>query len=89
MWFFNSKFLQNPIFANLNNDEKDDFVRTIVQTNITRDMKNLNIITISFLGTGFLRYMVRFTFELSVPNGSKYSPLHRRKVRYPFNEVFS
>lgn len=40
-------------------DEKDDFVRTIVQTNLTRDMKNLNIITISFLGTGFLRYMVR------------------------------
>lgn len=40
-------------------DEKDDFVRTIVQTNLTRDLKNLNIITISFLGTGFLRYMVR------------------------------
>lgn len=40
-------------------DEKDDYVRTIVQTNLTRDMKNLNIITISFLGTGFLRYMVR------------------------------
>jgi len=40
-------------------EEKDDFVRTIVQTNITRDLKNLNVITISFLGTGFLRYMVR------------------------------
>ena len=40
-------------------EEKDDFVRTIVQTSITRDLKNLNVITISFLGTGFLRYMVR------------------------------
>ena len=40
-------------------EEKDDFVRTIVQTNLIRDMKNVNNITISFLGTGFLRYMVR------------------------------
>lgn len=40
-------------------DEKEDYVRTIVQTNLTRDLKNLNIVTISFLGTGFLRYMVR------------------------------
>lgn len=39
--------------------EKEDFVRTIVQTSISRDLKNLNVITISFLGTGFLRYMVR------------------------------
>ena len=40
-------------------DEKDDFVRTIVQTNLFRDSKNVNIFTISFLGTGFLRYQVR------------------------------
>jgi len=40
-------------------EEKDDFVRTIVQTNLIRDMKNVNNLTISFLGTGFLRYMVR------------------------------
>ena len=40
-------------------EEKDDFVRTIVQTNLIRDLKNVNNITISFLGTGFLRYMVR------------------------------
>jgi tRNA pseudouridine38-40 synthase len=40
-------------------EEKDDFVRTIVQTNLIRDLKNVNKITISFLGTGFLRYMVR------------------------------
>ena len=40
-------------------DEKEDFVRTIVQANLIRDVKNVNQITISFLGTGFLRYMVR------------------------------
>lgn len=36
--------------------EKEDFVRTILKSNISCDN---NIITISFLGTGFLRYMVR------------------------------
>lgn len=41
------------------NDETDDFVRTIVQTKLIRDVKNVNKITLSFLGTGFLRYMVR------------------------------
>lgn len=40
-------------------DEKDDFVRTISQTNIVRDSKNINKITFMFVGTGFLRYMVR------------------------------
>lgn len=40
-------------------EEKDDYIRTIVQTNLERDPKNINKITISFLGTGFLRYMVR------------------------------
>ena len=40
-------------------EEKDDFVRTIVQTTFIRDLKNVNSIQISFLGTGFLRYMVR------------------------------
>ena len=39
--------------------EKDDYVRTIIQTNLVRDLKNVNKITICFLGTGFLRYMVR------------------------------
>ena len=38
------------------NDEKDDFVRTIINANI--DITD-NIITISFRGSGFLRYMVR------------------------------
>lgn len=40
-------------------EEKDDFVRTISQTNIVRDSKDINKITFMFVGTGFLRYMVR------------------------------
>lgn len=40
-------------------DEKDDYVRTIVQTALHREVKNVNQITISVLGTGFMRYMVR------------------------------
>ncbi|MEG2028605.1 MAG: tRNA pseudouridine(38-40) synthase TruA [Bacilli bacterium] len=40
-------------------EDKEDFVRTIVQTSLIRNLKNVNSVTISFLGTGFLRYMVR------------------------------
>ena len=40
-------------------EEKDDYVRTIVQTSLIRDVKSVNEITISILGTGFMRYMVR------------------------------
>jgi len=40
-------------------EEKDDFVRTISQTNLIRDSKDVNQITFVFVGTGFLRYMVR------------------------------
>ena len=40
-------------------EEKDDYVRTIVQTNLIRELKNVNKITLSFLGTGFMRYQVR------------------------------
>ncbi len=40
-------------------DVKEDYCRTIVNTNIIRDLKTVNKITISFLGTGFMRYMVR------------------------------
>lgn len=40
-------------------EEKDDYVRTIIQTNLIRDTKNVNFITISLFGTGFMRYMVR------------------------------
>lgn len=37
-------------------DVRDNYVREIISTNIE---KNNNIITITFIGTGFLRYMVR------------------------------
>ncbi len=40
-------------------EEKESYVRRIVQTNLIRDIKNVNRITISILGTGFMRYMVR------------------------------
>lgn len=40
-------------------EEKEDFVRTIVQTNLIRNLKDVNKVTLSFLGTGFLRYQVR------------------------------
>ena len=40
-------------------EEKDDYVRTIVQTSLVREVKSVNQITISILGTGFMRYMVR------------------------------
>lgn len=40
-------------------EEKESYERTIVQTSLNRDIKNVNQITISILGTGFMRYMVR------------------------------
>ena len=40
-------------------EEKDDYERTIVNTSLIRDIKNVNQLTISILGTGFMRYMVR------------------------------
>lgn len=40
-------------------EEKDDYVRTISQTYLIRDTKDVNKITLIFVGTGFLRYMVR------------------------------
>ena len=40
-------------------EEKDDYIRTISQTNLIRDSKDVNKITFVFVGTGFLRYMVR------------------------------
>ena len=36
-------------------DEEKDFVRTLLQTNVVRDMKDVNKITLTFIGTGFLR----------------------------------
>lgn len=40
-------------------EEKDDYVRTISQASLVRDPKDINKITLVFIGTGFLRYMVR------------------------------
>ena len=50
-------------------DEKEDYNRKIIQTILTRDTKDLNHITISFLGTGFLRYMVRNMVGLLIEVG--------------------
>ncbi|HHW69163.1 MAG TPA: tRNA pseudouridine(38-40) synthase TruA [Tenericutes bacterium] len=49
--------------------EQENNVRTIIQTSIMRDTKNVNKITISFLGTGFLRYMVRNMVGLLIEIG--------------------
>ena len=40
-------------------EDKESYVRKLIQANLFRDYKNVNQITLSFLGTGFLRYMVR------------------------------
>ena len=50
-------------------DEKEDYHRKIIQTLLIRDTKDLNHITISFLGTGFLRYMVRNMVGLLIEVG--------------------
>jgi tRNA pseudouridine38-40 synthase len=51
------------------NEEKEDYNRRIIQTLLIRDTKDLNHITISFLGTGFLRYMVRNMVGLLIEVG--------------------
>ena len=40
-------------------EEREDYVRTLSQTNVIRDLKDVNKITLVFIGTGFMRYMVR------------------------------
>ena len=40
-------------------EEKESYVRTLIQANLHRDSKNPGLLTLSFFGTGFLRYMVR------------------------------
>lgn len=50
-------------------EEKDDYERTIVQASLVRDTKNVNYITISLLGTGFMRYMVRNIVGLLIEIG--------------------
>ena len=51
-------------------EEKDNYEREIIQTSIIRDPKNINLITISILGTGFMRYMVRNIVGLLIEIGS-------------------
>lgn len=40
-------------------NEREDYTRTIIQASLIRDVKKMNEIIISLVGTGFLRYMVR------------------------------
>ena len=51
------------------NEEITDYVRKISQTSIIRDNKDLNKITLSFVGTGFMRYMVRNMVGLLIEIG--------------------
>lgn len=51
------------------NEEITDYVRKISQTSLERDSKNLNEITLSFVGTGFMRYMVRNMVGLLIEIG--------------------
>ena len=51
------------------NDEIVDYVRKISQTSIVRDPKDVNKIIITFVGTGFLRYMVRNMVGLLIEIG--------------------
>ena len=50
-------------------EEIVDYVRTISQATIVRDSKNLNKLIITFVGTGFLRYMVRNMVGLLIEIG--------------------
>jgi pseudouridylate synthase I len=40
-------------------EEKESYERTIINSGLVREYKDVNNITISLLGTGFMRYMVR------------------------------
>ena len=51
------------------NEEIVDYVRRISQTSIIRDSKDLNKIIITFIGTGFMRYMVRNMVGLLIEVG--------------------
>ena len=51
------------------NDEITDYVRKISSTSLERDIKDLNKIVISFVGTGFMRYMVRNMVGLLIEIG--------------------
>lgn len=40
-------------------EEKDNYERTIISASLERDTRNVNLLTLTFLGNGFMRYMVR------------------------------
>ena len=40
-------------------DSTNDYVRSIIQTNVIKDKNNVHQITFVFVGTGFLRYQIR------------------------------
>lgn len=50
-------------------EEITDYVRTISQASLVRDSKDINKIIITFVGTGFLRYMVRNMVGLLIEIG--------------------
>ena len=57
------------------NDAIIDYVRIISNTMIERDSKDINKITITFVGTGFMRYMVRNMVGLLIEIGEgKHKP---------------
>lgn len=53
--------------------ETNDYVRTISMATLERDSRNVNKITINFVGTGFMRYMVRniVGFVIEVGEGKR------------------
>ena len=57
------------LFLTKTNEEIVDYVRKITQTSIVRDNKDLNKIVITFVGTGFMRYMVRNMVGLLIEVG--------------------
>ena len=59
-------------------DEYEDYVRTIISAKLE---KNNNVITISILGTGFMRYMVRNIVGLLIDIGAhKYKSSDIKKI---------
>ena len=50
-------------------EEIEDYVRKISQVSLVRDSKDVNKIIITFVGTGFLRYMVRNMVGLLIEIG--------------------
>ena len=65
-------------------DDREDYVRTLSQTNLLRDLKDVNKITLVFIGTGFMRYMVRLIVGTLVEVGlGKIEPLEISKLLTP------